>query len=254
MRNQILETLITTLEPIDFVLAFWQGGSAAHGFTDEWSDLDVEVIVEDDHVEETFLIVEKNLSTFFGIRFKLRIPEPTWHGHSQCFYQLEEVSPFLMIDFVVMQRSNPNRFLEVERHGRGVIGFDKANLLVPTALNKSEHLSKMKERFTYLKMNFTLTQPLIKKEMNRGRWIESVSNYHSWTLQPLVELLNMVYRPYRYDFRVKYFSRDLPQEVVTRVEPLYCVVDLADLAKKQQLAEAFFVETLPRVEEVLQRF
>jgi hypothetical protein len=159
-----------------------------------------------------------------------------------------------MIDFVVMQRSNPNRFLEVERHGRGVIGFDKANLLVPTALNKSEHLSKMKERFTYLKMNFTLTQPLIKKEMNRGRWIESVSNYHSWTLQPLVELLNMVYRPYRYDFRVKYFSRDLPQEVVTRVEPLYCVVDLADLAKKQQLAEAFFVETLPRVEEVLQRF
>ena len=254
MRNQILETLITTLEAIDFVLAFWQGGSAAHGFTDEWSDLDIGVIVEDGYVEETFLMVEKSLSTLFGIRCKLRIPEPTWHGHSQCFYQLEGVSPFLMIDFVVMQRSNPNRFLEVERHGRGVIGFDKANLLVPTALNKREHFSKMKERFTYLKMDFNLTQTLLKKEMNRGRWIESVSNYHSWTLQPLVELLNMVHRPYRYDFRVKYFSRDLPPDVVAQVEPLYSVVDLADLAEKQQLAEALFVEILPRVEEVLQRF
>jgi predicted nucleotidyltransferase len=64
MRNQILETLITTLEPIDFVLAFWQGGSAAHGFTDEWSDLDIGVIVEDGYVEETFLMVEKVFQHF----------------------------------------------------------------------------------------------------------------------------------------------------------------------------------------------
>jgi len=53
---------------------------------------------------------------------------------------------------------------------------------------------------------------------------------------------------------VKYFSRDLPPDVVAQVEPLYSVVDLADLAEKQQLAEALFVEILPRVEEVLQRF
>jgi hypothetical protein len=30
------------------------------------------------------------------------------------------------------------------------------------------------------------------------------------------------------------------------------VTDLADLAKKQQLAEEMFAETLPRVEQVLQ--
>jgi hypothetical protein len=115
---------------------------------------------------------------------------------------------------------------------------------------------------------------------------------------PLVELLGMIYRPYRYDFvnypppiaksnmvgalnspeftrrayfeyydfwvisptntqpvcssemNLKYFYRDFPPEVVARVEQLYCVTDLADLAKKQQLAEEMFAETLPRVEEV----
>lgn len=62
----------------------------------------------------------------------------------------------------------------------------------------------------------------------------------------------MIYRPYRYDFTIKYFNRDFPPEVVARVEPLFCVTDLADLAKKQQLAEEMFAETLPRVEQVLQ--
>jgi hypothetical protein len=37
------------------------------------------------------------------------------------------------------------------------------------------------------------------------------------------------------------------------VEPLYCVMNLADLASKQQQAEVLFAETLPRCEEVLKQ-
>jgi hypothetical protein len=51
---------------------------------------------------------------------------------------------------------------------------------------------------------------------------------------------------------LKYFNRDFPSEVVARVEPLYCVVDLADLAEKQQLAELMFQQTLPLAEKTLQ--
>lgn len=90
MREEIVETITAALEPLDFVLALWQGGSAAHGYTDEWSDIDIEVIVEDNCVEEIFDIVEKSLKTSSEISFKYRIPEPTWHRHSQCFYQLKE--------------------------------------------------------------------------------------------------------------------------------------------------------------------
>jgi predicted nucleotidyltransferase len=67
MRQKILELIIATLEPKDFVLALWQGGSAAHGSTDEWSDIDIQVIVEDERVQETFDIVEESLKT--SLRF-----------------------------------------------------------------------------------------------------------------------------------------------------------------------------------------
>lgn len=253
MRQKILETLSTNLEPKDFVLALWQGGSAAHGYTDELSDLDIEVIVEDNYVQETFDLVEKSLLTISKISFKYRVPEPTWHGHSQCFYQLEGVNPFLAIDFAVIKRSSSNDFLEVERHGNAVIAFDKGNFVEPQSLNLSKHFSKMRERLDALKMTFYFRQTFVKKEIIRGHFAEAVVRYHNYSLNPLVELLGMVYRPYRYDFMLlKYFNRDFPPEVVSHVEPLYSVVDLADLAKKQQLAEAMFAETLPNAEKALQ--
>lgn len=252
MRQRILETILAALEPKDFVLALWQGGSAAHGYTDDWSDIDIQVIVEDECVERTFDILEDSLKTISEIRLKWRVPEPTWHGHSQCFYQLEEVSPFLFIDWVVLKQSNPNHFLGLERHGKLVIGFDKANLLVQPILNRSEHFLKMRERWTILRKTFEFFQVLVKKEINRGHLVSAISNYHRYTLQPLIELLGMAYRPERYDFRTKYFYRDFSTEIIARVELLYCVMNLADLASKQQQAEVLFAETLPRVEEVLQ--
>ena len=262
MREKILQTIITALQPQDFVLALWQGGSAAHGYTDEWSDIDIVVIVEDNFVQQTFDTLEAALQTISEISFKYRLPEPTWHGHSQCFYQLAGVSPFLAIDFAVMKRSSRNDFLEVERHGNAAIAvpggaspiaFDKANLVVPTHLNQKEHFSKMEERFQHLQMLYNFKQIFVKKEINRGHLAQAIVNYQSHTLSPLVELLGMIYRPYRYDFmNLKYFYRDFPPEVVARVEQLYCVTDLADLANKQQLAQEMFAETLPRVEQVLQ--
>jgi hypothetical protein len=126
----------------------------------------------------------------------------------------------LFIDFVVLKQSQPNHFLEVERHGKLAIAFDKANLLVQPSLNRSEHFSKMQGRLVTLRKTFDFFQILVKKEINRGYLVSAISNYHAYTLQPLVELLGMVYRPERYDFRTKYFYRDFPIEVVARVEAL----------------------------------
>lgn len=253
MRDKIIEAIATTLQPLDFVLALWQGGSAASGYTDEWSDIDLHVIVKDDRVEETFEIFDTSLQTISEIQFKYRIPEPTWHRHSQCFYQLAEVNPFLAIDFVVMQLSNPNHFLEVERHGKGVIEFDKDNLLVPPPLNLNQHFSQMQARFKHLKKTFGFMQIFVKKEINRKHFVEAVAGYHNYTLNALVELLGIAYRPYKYDYKFRYISRDFPAEIVARLESLFCVKDLNDLINKQQLAEAMFTETLQRAEEVLSK-
>ena len=248
MRQIILNKIVSTLQPLDFVLALWQGGSAAHGYTDEWSDLDIAVVVEDNCVQETFEIAEKALAEIAEIELKYRVPEPTWHGQSQCFWRLKETPPFLLIDFAVFRRSSRNDFLGIERHGQVPIAFDKANIIVPDPLDVNQHLSQMQARFNQIKILFDLLQPLVKKEIYRGHLAEAIGNYHNWTLLPLVEILGMIYRPHRYDFKLKYFTRDFPPEIVDRVTPLFCIANLEDLAAKQQIAEAFFAETLPLAE------
>jgi predicted nucleotidyltransferase len=254
MRQILLAKIVSTLEPLDFVLSLWQGGSQAHGYTDEWSDLDVAVIVEDNFVQKTFDIVETALAEIAEIELKYRIPEPTWHGHSQCFWRLKQTSPFLLIDFAVIKRSSKNDFLEIERHGNVPIAFDKANLIVPQHLDRSKHLSEMQLRFNEIKNRFDLLQSLVKKEIYRGHLIEAIGNYHAWTLLPLVEVLGMIYRPHRYDFKLKYFSRDFPPEIVDRVESLYCIANLEEIATKQQIAESYFAEILPLAEHQLQKY
>ncbi|WP_293317931.1 nucleotidyltransferase domain-containing protein [Microcoleus sp. PH2017_15_JOR_U_A] len=123
MRQIILDKIVSTLQPLDFVLALWQGGSAAHGYTDEWSDLDIAVVVADNCVEQAFEIVEKTIAEIGEIELKYRVQEPAWHGQSQCFWRLKETPPFLLIDFAVFRRSSRNEFLEIERQGQGASGI-----------------------------------------------------------------------------------------------------------------------------------
>ncbi|MBL8045934.1 MAG: nucleotidyltransferase domain-containing protein [Anaerolineales bacterium] len=60
-RHQILHTLQTALEPHNYVYAMWEGGSAAFGRADEWSDVDVQIVVEDERVSEAFAAAEAAL-------------------------------------------------------------------------------------------------------------------------------------------------------------------------------------------------
>ncbi|MCZ0904832.1 nucleotidyltransferase domain-containing protein, partial [Microcoleus sp. HI-ES] len=119
-------------------------------------------MVEDNCVEETFEIVEKAIAEIGEIELKYRVPEPAWHGQSQCFWRLKESPPFLLIDFAVFRRSSRNDFLEIERHGKVPIAFDKANLIVPHPLDRSKHFSTMQSRFNEIKIRFDLLQPLVK--------------------------------------------------------------------------------------------
>ena len=46
-RSAILTTLRQALEPLPYVHAMWEGGAAAFGRVDEWSDIDLQVDADD---------------------------------------------------------------------------------------------------------------------------------------------------------------------------------------------------------------
>ena len=61
-RTEILDALRGAAEPLPWFHALWEGGSAAFGREDGWSDVDVGAAVDDGRVEDGFAAIESALA------------------------------------------------------------------------------------------------------------------------------------------------------------------------------------------------
>lgn len=245
-RHEVLDALKGALEPLDYVHAMWEAGAVSFGRIDQWSDIDLQTVVEDDRVEETFSVVERTLEGLSPIDLKHRLPEPTWHGHSQVFYRLERASPFLLLDFVVMKASSGNRFLAPEIHGRPRVYFDKTGAVEFEPFDPADFAEGLRRRKADLAVLFDLFGILTDKEVNRGNDIEAVAFYQAYTLRPLLQLLRMIHDPTRHNFHTRYVHYNLPEGDVDRLRRLFFVADLDDLREKQLEARAWFGELMEK--------
>jgi len=215
----------------DNILAAWEGGSAATGFLDEYSDLDLALITVDDRVEEIFEITEKFLEENYGISNKFRMPEPNWHGHSQCFYKLKRSPEYFYVDFLIEKESAENRFTESDRHGKSIIWFDKNNLIDPTPTLEKEIEEKCKKHYDLMSTLIPFMEMDIAKQIKRGNAIDAISIYNG-LLNRLASMLNIKYRSHKFDFGLRYYYRDLPKDEVTFIEEIAFVKDINDLKAK----------------------
>lgn len=248
-REDILAALVAALEPQDYALAMWEGGAAGFGRVDQWSDADVQVIVKDGTVEQAFDAIEKAMRSLTEIDYRYRLPEPTWHGHSQCFYRFKDASPYLMLDLVFMQQSSTaDRFAQFRTHGQPVICFDKASLIQEEPLDLPAMLEKMRATVESARMRFDLFWILTTKEIQRGNSIEAVSFYHSYVLRPLLEMLRITHCPQRYFYGSRYAHYDLPKAVADRLAGLYFAADLAELQANFEQARAWFYQVADAID------
>jgi hypothetical protein len=246
-KKQIISTLYAALEPLDYTHALWEGGAAAFGRADDWSDLDIMVDVDDEYVKDTFQVIENTLIKLSPIEIAYSVPQPTWHGHSQVFYRMRDTSKFQLIDIVVIKHSNPNKFIQPELHGKPVVYFDKSEVVQSSPISRQELALKLKDRLEALKISFDLFQILTNKELNRGNLIEALNFYHTFTLRPLVEVLRIPYEPTRHGFYTRYIYYDMPADVLKKLESLFFIVDGDDLWAKRQIAEEWFYETIEKI-------
>jgi hypothetical protein len=247
-RERILDALRQALQPRPDVWAFWEGGSAATGRLDAWSDMDLQLICDDDRVQDVFGAAEEALRSVSPIELCWRVPEPAWHGHSQRFYRLRDAGPYLMIDLTVMRRSASMRFTEPEQHGRVLVYFDRSGLLAPPPFDAEAFRARMRADLDNLRDMFPILQPLVEKELLRGRVLDALSFYHSLTLRPLVTVLGMLHRPLRYTFGLRYLNHDFPRDVVQQLEALAYVADPQDLLAKHARAQALFQDAVGRLD------
>lgn len=244
-RQEILQALRQQLEPIPYVHAMWEAGAIAFDRVDQWSDIDLQFDVDDDHIEEAFTEVEGALASLSPIEIRFRLPDPTWHGHSQAFYRLANASPFLMIDLSISRHSQTaarEAFLRQEIHGVPVVHFDKSGVVKAAPFDAEAHQQTLLARLPQMRQNFILFQPLVLKELNRGNMIEAIAFYHSWLVRPLVELLRIKYCPQRYNFHTRYIQHDLPADIGARLERFFYVANADEIRQRREEGEQWFLE------------
>lgn len=245
-RERILQSLETVLAPLEFVHAMWQGGAAAFDRVDEWSDIDLVLVVEDDQVETALLAVERALGEVAPIEHQLLFPNP--HSHTQKFYRLEGSSPFLLIDLSIIPHSNPVKYREREIHGQPYVHFDKRGVSEPLAPDAAAEADARQARLARLRTLVEMFQIFPQKELRRGNPVEALMFYHAFTLRPLVEVLRLRHAPAHHAFHSRYLYYDLPAEIVARLERLFFVPDGQQIEAYQAEANAWFDEVTASLE------
>jgi hypothetical protein len=241
-RAQIIDVLGQALAQRTDVDAAWEGGSAAFKALDPYSDVDVVAVVANDAVDAVFAGVALALENLSQITICCNMPPAA--GYRQMFFQLRDAGEFLVVDMVLIQRSDPLLFRDVELHGEGTIWFDKTGVLVTTHVNLEHDIALARDRIIPLRNTFAMFQHIPTKERLRGRAVEALHFYQGMTIRPLVEALRLLHCPVRRGFSVRYLARDLPPDVVQRLEALSFVADLHDLAEKHTQAQAWFWDVM----------
>jgi hypothetical protein len=248
-RNNIIQTLVNALQPLDYVHAFWEGGAAAFNRIDEWSDIDLYLVVDDTKIDETFLAVEEAIKSLSHVELKYEIPQTAWPGVSQAFYRLKDTSKYLLLDIAVLKISSTEKFLEPKIHGNVVFFFNKSSKVQHPSFDEDALILKLQERLERLKVRFDMFNIFVQKEINRGNYLEAVDSYHTLTLATLVEVLRIKHNPFHHDFKMRYIHYEIPSKITRKLEHLYFAKDEKDLQRKYQEATKWFHETISEIEQ-----
>ena len=215
-RAALVRALRPALEGETWVRAAWEGGSAAFGRADAWSDLDLQLLVEPGREGDAFARIERELDAVGGVSAVWKpAPAPDW---DQRFYQLRDAPEWLMLDLCVMRPDRLGPYLDPVRHGTPIVWFDRDRRLIP---NEDPDLAPiLARRMDQLRQRYLLLAHLPAKELARGHLVEAMDTYFRHLVGPLVEVLRARHCPRRQDYALRYMREDLPPDVVVRLERL----------------------------------
>jgi hypothetical protein len=248
-KKAVLGQILQDVEPRAEILAAWEGGSAANGTADQYSDIDLCILSEApprqilDQVEialKDFKVVHtwQPNKSFFG------------EGLLQRVIVLQDAPKYFSVDVGVFDIAYPQlleEFLEVERHGRPIIFFDKRGLIKIDHTDSLALFESHQSRVDDLNRGFPIFKTLALKEIERGHAIDALGFYQTGLVRPLIEVLGMIYRPFKSDFGMRYIHKDLPLDKQKLIEELSYVSSFKDLPKKISMAEAAFADAVQKV-------
>ncbi|MDP2172972.1 MAG: nucleotidyltransferase domain-containing protein [Candidatus Cloacimonadaceae bacterium] len=240
--NEVKDALKSFLIAHESVIAAWEGGSAATGSADQYSDLDLIIITEGIEADAMFEELKSLLKRVFGIVRQFRMPEPCWHGMSQCFYLLRDTPDFFYCDLTIADKNTPDKFTEPDRHGKVIVWFDQGGVYSASESPASDVQRRARRLFHTATDTDFLTIIELHKAIARRHWIDSLMNYIQFINRNLVILLNLKYRVAKADFGIGHAQRDYPTEVFEMLEKLLRVCTIEDISQKSSAAIQLYEE------------
>jgi predicted nucleotidyltransferase len=228
MDNKIALELAEILKPNSNVHAMWIGGSVAEGYSDELSDIDLYIDIDDDQDKAVFAIVEQFLLAKgeLDVKFTEGVTPP----YSHCVYHLSGMNPQHFIE--VTLHSHSNEFGLFDKLRKINVLFDKDGTTAFEPLDKAEYESMLKERKAFLVGKIEFGELSVRKEIQRQQFPDAMHNYVFWLVEPIIELARIKHSPLKITYNLKHASRDLPKETVSEIGSLYTIASLDDLNSK----------------------
>lgn len=242
-RHRIISQLREALEPLPFIYAFWLEGADAVGTVDEYSDIDLWVDIEDGYEEQGYEAVENALSALATLDYKYVMQ----HGHPQIrqrVYHLDGTSEYLMIDFCWQLHSRPREeytYYENDPIEAAKVIFDKDNIIRHKPQGRADLSQQNKSHLEEAKFRRTQYRRA-EKYAHRGQYLEAYAYYNRYVLEPLVDLLRLIYTPAYADYYLIHISQHIPEAERERLEYFAQISSLDDIAVKIPQAGQWFDE------------
>jgi hypothetical protein len=235
-RRTIVEAVVAHLLPMTAVRACFEGGSAATGRLDEFSDIDLVIVAPLASADAVFDAVEAALSPH-SIAHTWRVDPAPFPQTAQRFYFLADAPRFFAVDCVVASEAGVEPFLERERHGDPLVYFDRTSKIRARAVDRPALAERRARRWSQLRGAVPVFAMLVDKELARGRPLEALGFYQA-LLRALLEVLGIEHRPDRFDFNWRYVETQLPADARTLLARYAFVADEQALRERApQLAD-----------------
>lgn len=246
----IIQKLKEELEPLQYIYAMWLEGADATGHADEFSDIDICVDFEDDQEKQAIEAVEKALSKIAEIDYMYTMN----HDHPklrQRIYHLKGSSEYLMIDFCWQLHSRKKEesvFVRNSPIEAAKVIFDKSGVIQYKDENEADFKSWDNVRLEECKYRYSQHCRVIKY-VHRGMYLEAYAYYNRYVLEPLIDMLRLIYTPAHAHYYLIHISQHIPQSEVKKLEFFAKITSLEDVAEKTKLAESWFMELMNALEK-----
>ncbi|MHC1695283.1 MAG: hypothetical protein AB9835_08425 [Eubacteriales bacterium] len=249
VRKAIIQALVTRFSQDCAVRALWLEGSDGVGKSDEYSDLDFWLDVEDGMENAVLDECVKTIAAIGKLDYSSRFDHPHPKIFQHCLH-VAGTSEYLLVDICVQSHSRGREGCTFTRGDIAefpLVLFDKDEVVAIVEPRDTDASVIIKELDRCADV-FSQRSRVVKY-IRRGKFLEALAYYGKYVLYPLVDALRLLYTPTHREYGPVHISEHLPEHEVRELEALHKISSLDDIERSLSRADKLFARVRQALEE-----